>query len=480
MMDALSAPRLPVSEGPASPPSASRADKADDTGSFSKVLSKSGERESGAPNQERASDDSETPDTEIKDASAKPPLRTGERSLQVLDDTLLAELDALPDNLSTEDLMKALAKAQVQGKGETPAAKEPEVEIEGLDPEIKAQLAKAMMAIRDRKEPAEASATPTDQIAAEVATAEGSPATDGPIAGLADVLQLLTSAQADVSEKTGEVAKGDKNGKDEQKVIVGLPMVAQNEDSGEASLSDEQQSEGDRDFRFIRADGKGQPLLLRSEATAGPEQTEPKVVETVTVVDSRRYIAPASTTNAASITAAMLGDGEWVSAMSHGSELANAAAQSSQGKVVHTLKLQMTPIELGSVTATLRLNGEELSVQLAVDNPAAYRQLQNDQSDMLKALRAQGLVVDQVQVIMQMSPADRSADSGQNGNQNQQSSQQTGQQAFQSGNQSGNERQSQRSDTSGTMVRTTDERVVQAADVPASGNRNARPDQLYV
>ncbi|MBC2771759.1 flagellar hook-length control protein FliK [Rhizobium sp. AQ_MP] len=479
MMDALSAPRLPVSEGPATSPAASRGDKADEAGSFSKVLSKSGEREPGASRQERASEGIENGGAE-KAPSSNSMTRTGEPPRQVIDDALLAELGALPDDLSTGDLMQALAKAQAKSKGASPESKEPLVEIEGLDPELRAQLAKAMMAKRERKDANEGGPAATDKVAEEGTPSEVLLETDVPLADLAGVLQLLASAQADVSEKTGEVAKSEKNGKEEQKVIAGLAMAAIGEDSSEASTSDEGQSDGDRDFRFIRADGKGQPLLLRGEETPGSEQAEPKPIETVTVVDSRRYIAPASTSNAASITAAMLGDAEWVTAMSPGSELANAAAHSSQGKVVHTLKLQMTPIELGSVTATLRLNGEELSVQLAVDNPAAYRQLSNDQSDILKALRAQGLVVDQVQVTMQLSPADRSADSGQSGSQNQQSGQQTGQQAFQSGNQSGSERQAQRGDASGNVVRTTDERMVQSAEIPSSGTRSARPDQLYV
>lgn len=477
MMDALSAPRFPVSDGPAPPPGSGRMDKPDDSGSFSNVLSKSGERESGASRQERAGDEASATEADLQDPS-KTTARGSESASLAADDALLAQLEALPDDISTGDLMRELAKAQSKAKGATPDGKEPQVEIEGLDPETKAQLAKALAAIRDRKETNEGSAIPTDATSEEAPTAE-LPA-DGKIPDLADVLQLLAGAQAEPKEKNAEVIKGDKNAKDEQKLVIGLSATTIGEDAADTSTSDDGQSEGDRDFRFIRADGKGQPLLLRGEATPGSEQSEQKAVETVTVVDSRRYIAPVSTSNSASITAAMLGDNDWLSAMSPGSELANAAAQSSQGKVVHTLKLQMTPIELGSVTATLRLSGEELSVQLTVDNPAAYRQLSNDQSDILKALRAQGLVVDQVQVNMQLAPADRSADSGQNSSQNQQSSQQAGQQAFQSGNQGGSERQQQRGEASGNTVRTADERMVQTTELPASGNRSARPDQLYV
>ena len=469
MMDALSAPRMPATDSAAASSGSGRADKAADDGSFSKVLSKSGEQEAGTSKQDRTRDETEASEADVNQPDAKT-ARASERSF--IDDALLAELDALPDDVSTEDLIRALAKAQAKTKANTEGDREPQVEIEGLDPELKAQLAKAMAAVRDRKEAGEGEPVATEQAAGEATSSETS------MADLADVLQLLAGGKVDAAEKGKEPAKGDKSDKDDQKVLAGNLVDAKARDAGDSGAPDGDSSDGDRDFRFVRADGKGQPLVLRGEAASSPEQAEQKAVETVTVVDSRRYIAPVSTSNAASITAAMLGDNEWLGAMAPGSELANAAAQSSQGKVVHTLKLQMTPIELGSVTATLRLSGEELSVQLTVDNPAAFRQLSNDQSDILKALRAQGLVVDQVQVTLQTSSADRSADAGQNGHQNQQAGQQAGQQAFQSGQQS-SERQ-QRGEAPGNTVRMADERTADTTDVPASGNRGARPDQLYV
>lgn len=247
--------------------------------------------------------------------------------------------------------------------------------------------------------------------------------------------------------------------------------------SANAHTGDEQPgdrgSSDDKSFRFVRADGKGEPLVIQPSDKAAVVADEAAPVETVTVIDSRRIIAPASTSNGANITAVMLGDSEWLTAMQPGSELANAASHSSQGRVVHTLKIQMTPIELGSVTATLKLVGEELSVQLTVDNHAALRQLQADQSDMLSALKAQGLTVDQVQVTLQLAPGDKSAGSGQDGA----SSQQFGQQAQQSGGQSGNqERRSAPLNQTGQ----TDDRGAQEISAPSSSTSGSRPDQLYL
>jgi len=67
---------------------------------------------------------------------------------------------------------------------------------------------------------------------------------------------------------------------------------------------------------------------------------------------------------------------------------------------VNTLKIQMHPIDLGLVTATLRLSGEELTVDLRVETGAAYRQLKEDQSRIVDALKSQGFNVDQVTVVM--------------------------------------------------------------------------------
>ncbi len=113
--------------------------------------------------------------------------------------------------------------------------------------------------------------------------------------------------------------------------------------------------------------------------------------DSVVVLDARRYLGFNQSVNGASLTAAMSSDPEWTSAMQPSSALTNAAAQSSTGNVVNTLKLQMTPIDLGNVTATLRLVGDELNVHLTVENHSAYKQLKDDSSGMLDALRAQAL-----------------------------------------------------------------------------------------
>lgn len=120
--------------------------------------------------------------------------------------------------------------------------------------------------------------------------------------------------------------------------------------------------------------------------------------ETITVLDSRRYLGFGMGTNASSILSAASKDPDWAAAMHPASALSNAASASSTGNVVNTLKLQLNPENLGSVTANMRLVGEELSIHLTVHSSMAYRELSDDVKPMLDSLRAQGFNVDQVTV----------------------------------------------------------------------------------
>ncbi|PYG61573.1 flagellar hook-length control protein FliK [Rhizobium sp. UGM030330-04] len=153
-----------------------------------------------------------------------------------------------------------------------------------------------------------------------------------------------------------------------------------------------------------------------------------KAADTITVLDSRRFIGLAPSSNASALTGLIANDPEWVSAMQPGSALSNAAAQSSTGKVVHTLKLHMTPIELGSVTMSLRLAGDELAVHMTVESVAAYKKLQEDSKSILDGLKAQGLTVDNITI--SIASSDKSDQTGTQGNNQQnQQAQQQGQQA---------------------------------------------------
>ncbi len=182
----------------------------------------------------------------------------------------------------------------------------------------------------------------------------------------------------------------------------------------------------DQIFRFTRADGKGQTVSMNvasdeDKAGGGASPTTAKV-ETVTVVEARRYLGLAPTSNASTITSQIASNPEWVNSLQSSTAASAPLTEVSTGKVLNTLKIQMHPIDLGTVTATLRLKDDELQVELKVETGDAFRQLSDDQDAMVKALRAQGFAVDQVSVVF------NSSDSSGGNDTQQQAQPQTGQQ----------------------------------------------------
>lgn len=80
----------------------------------------------------------------------------------------------------------------------------------------------------------------------------------------------------------------------------------------------------------------------------------------------------------------------------------------------HTLKIQLHPAELGMVTANLRFSGDQLTVELRVENGEAYRRLTNDSETIVKSLRSMGLNIDQVTI--QQPQASATTQGGADGN----------------------------------------------------------------
>ena len=72
---------------------------------------------------------------------------------------------------------------------------------------------------------------------------------------------------------------------------------------------------------------------------------------------------------------------------------------------VNTLKLQMNPDNLGNMVASLKIKGEELSVELRVDSVEAYQELSADHDDIVKGLQDEGFTIDKVTV--QLNATDR-------------------------------------------------------------------------
>lgn len=161
--------------------------------------------------------------------------------------------------------------------------------------------------------------------------------------------------------------------------------------------------------QLLSDDGRSRPVDIELTRTGKDDDAEPQLngkADFVTVLDSRRYLGFSTDAgNAAALTSAIKAEPSWAQVM----QGVNAGVRHTATEV-NTLKLQMNPEHLGNMTASLRLKGEELSVEVRVDTVDAYRQLSNDHDGIVKALKDQGFSIDQVSI--QLSPSAR-ADAGQ-------------------------------------------------------------------
>ncbi|TAU29979.1 flagellar hook-length control protein FliK [Rhizobium ruizarguesonis] len=352
--------------------------------------------------------------------------RSGAKPLIDLSDAALkTQADVQPETIvSVEKAAAKPAKAEVK----VPA----DVALGKLDPKDRSadEIAPVAKGVKHAK--GDALETDTDNT------------TDDEDGGISDVLGLLKQDPADgavtlpavaaahqVSAKTGEAGTGDKK-LDSIDVKAGghasdaLAAVSSNIESGTADDikvpgSEKAEAADGKTFRISRADGRGVSMDVHiGTDQAGPKDGSKKAdVENVSVLESRRYIGLMQNSNSAAVTAALSGDSEWARAMEPSSALSNAAEWTSTGKVVNTLKIQMNPLDLGLVTATMRLSGDALTVDLKVETGAAYRQMKEDHGKILEALRSQGYAVENVTI--SMAPVER-PDAGNQGQASQQQS----------------------------------------------------------
>ncbi len=85
----------------------------------------------------------------------------------------------------------------------------------------------------------------------------------------------------------------------------------------------------------------------------------------------------------------------------------------------HTLRIELHPAELGAVTASLRLAGEQLSIELKVETAEAHRRLSADSEAIVSSLRGLGYDIDKVTIVQPAAAATRqdAATSGTGGGQ---------------------------------------------------------------
>ncbi|PZM11992.1 flagellar hook-length control protein FliK [Rhizobium tubonense] len=238
-------------------------------------------------------------------------------------------------------------------------------------------------------------------------------------------------------------------------------------------------------FKLVRANGRsGSMDMSIGKGSDDTAQLDVKTTtggtgDTITVLDSRRFLGLADGSNSSLVTGALSGDKEWAATMRSSSAMASADSATSTGKVVNTLKIQMNPIDLGLVTANMRLSGDQLTVDLKVQSAEAYRQLTNDQSKMVDALRAQGFAVDRITVSMSPAASDGGDRQSQPGFQGQQSQQQS------TANQGqGSEAQARRQGYTGQQTNGNDSgrssKDVAVDDGVSGGSQRGRSGSVYL
>jgi len=196
----------------------------------------------------------------------------------------------------------------------------------------------------------------------------------------------------------------------------------------------------------------------------------------ISVLEARRYLGFSSDATASANAHALTDAIKTDPSLSQLMQDARTGGAERTATEVNTLKLQMSPEHLGNMTASLRLKGEDLSVEVRVETVDAYRQLSQDHDGIVKALKDHGFSIDQVSI--QLAPSAR-ADSGQTGGNQSQSG--NGQQSLQDGGQGDTARQ--RGDGAGRNANqnnwTGNERTASFGDT-GNGTDDTRSGNLYL
>ncbi|WP_176479041.1 flagellar hook-length control protein FliK [Mesorhizobium sp. WSM3860] len=153
-----------------------------------------------------------------------------------------------------------------------------------------------------------------------------------------------------------------------------------------------------------------QKTAQTAQALASNSQAKPSsAAGRMDVVSQQSFPAPAQNAFGQTVSAlaeAIASDSgvqQAYSSASIGSQASTSVAVST-----HVLKIELHPAELGTVTASLRLSGEQLSIEMKPETHEAYRRLTADCDAIVKSLRSLGFDVDHV-TIMQPSIALHSA-----------------------------------------------------------------------
>jgi chemotaxis protein MotD len=139
---------------------------------------------------------------------------------------------------------------------------------------------------------------------------------------------------------------------------------------------------------------------VRQLAREARQAEQPATNSRVDVVGSQTLPAPAipaANTTTTAFMNAISADPVWKTSATDAVTQAALHGRPQPG-MVHSLKIQLHPAELGMVTADLRFARDQLSVVLQVETAEAYHRLNGDTDTIVKAFRALGYEIDQVAI----------------------------------------------------------------------------------
>lgn len=220
-------------------------------------------------------------------------------------------------------------------------------------------------------------------------------------------------------------AEGTKE-KDDERGVITAGMVAPTDNSVRAATmprsgaARDEPPEGTAREQPRSSGGEAQAEDARDDArntTSGRRNTAPDSsnlrVQVVAEANSVAPVTPTQPKTAIGLVDAMANDAEW-RGFAASAEATADDRQPSNPAPVRDLRIQLNPERLGEVNARLRLVGDQLSVEIKVDNAEAHRVLSSDRDAIISSLRALGLRVDEV-VIQQQPASQAQSGTAQNG-----------------------------------------------------------------
>jgi hypothetical protein len=152
-----------------------------------------------------------------------------------------------------------------------------------------------------------------------------------------------------------------------------------------------------------------QPVEPVTAATRDRADNDEPTMPRITIVATQSITTPAPTTGALpapaqQLAAAMTAD---LAGRARGSDAAQAPAEAVQSRPapMHSLTIQLQPVELGRVTARMVLVDGQLTVAISVENQEAQTRLSRDSDMLAGALRQAGYDVDRIVVQQAQQPA---------------------------------------------------------------------------